>query len=95
MVSTFSDVDDNYAVERSAKSFPARGPSENPFRYGFKHEVLKVSAEGWFNSFVGRRLMINETKQDMRPSYSMYPYFRGPGGKRRNAGLLQSGGDRR
>jgi len=40
-----SDVDDNYAVERSAKSFPPRGPSENPFRYGFKHEVLKVSAE--------------------------------------------------
>jgi len=39
------DIDDNYAVERSAKSFPPRGPSENPFRYGFKHEVLKVSAE--------------------------------------------------
>jgi len=39
------DVDDNYAVERTAKSFPPRGPTENPFRYGFKHEVLKVSAE--------------------------------------------------
>ena len=41
-----SDIDENTAVERTAKSFPTRRPMDNPFRYGFKHEVLKVSAEG-------------------------------------------------
>lgn len=39
------DIDENTAVERSTKSFPTRRPMDSPFRYGFKHEVLKVSAE--------------------------------------------------
>ena len=37
--------EEEFAAERTIKSFP-NSASENIFRGGFKHEVLKVSAEG-------------------------------------------------
>ena len=37
--------EEEFAAERTIKSFP-HSASEHIFRGGFKHEVLKVSAEG-------------------------------------------------
>ena len=46
-ISLQNRTEDEFPAERMVKGFQARNLTESIYRGGFKHEVLKVSPEGY------------------------------------------------